>query len=49
MAKYYQDNKERLQKKCPEKYESLSEDYKVKRWQYGHKQHKNLSEHENEN
>ena len=32
---YYQDNKERQQKKACERYQSLSKEDKEKKWQYG--------------
>ena len=35
-AKYYQDNKERLQKKAHERYQSLFKEEKQNKWQYGH-------------
>ena len=34
-AKYYQDNKERLQKRYRERYQSLSKEEKEKKRQYG--------------
>ena len=34
-AEYYQNNKERLQKKARERYQSLSKEEKEKKWQYG--------------
>ena len=40
-AKYYQNNKERLQKEAREKYQSLS-----KKQQYGFEQYKNIPEDE---
>ena len=36
-TKYYQNNKERLQKKTRERYQSLSKEEKEKKQQYGHK------------
>ena len=33
-AEYYQNNKERLQKKVRERYQSLSKEEKEKKWQY---------------
>ena len=44
LAKYYQKNKDRLQKK----YKDLSEEEKIKKRQYGCKQYKSLSEDEKE-
>ena len=45
-AKYYQNNKKRLQKKVCERYQSLSEEEKEKRQQNGHKWYKHLPEYE---
>ena len=45
-AKYYQENKERLQKKAREVYQNLSKDEKEKKWEYGCERFKNLSENE---
>ena len=45
-AKYYQENKERLQKKFCERYQSLSKKEKGKKQQYGCERYKNLSEDE---
>ena len=45
-AKYYQDSKERLQKKAHKSYQNLSKEEKEKKWQYGCKSNKNLSEDE---
>ena len=42
LAKYYQDNKERLQKKACERCQSLSKEEKEKKQQYGHEWYKNL-------
>ena len=47
-AKYYQENKERLQRKGCERYQSLSKEEKEKKQQYGHERCKNLSEDENQ-
>ena len=47
-AKYYQENKERLQKKVCKRYQNLSEEKKEKKWQYGCERHKNLLEDENQ-
>ena len=47
-AKYYQENKERLQRKACERYQSLSKKEKEKKQQYGHERCKNLSEDENQ-
>ena len=46
IAKYYQENKERLQKKACERYENLSKEEKEKKQQYGCKCYRNLSEDE---
>ena len=40
-AKYYQGNKERLQKKAHERYKNLSEEVKEKKQQYSHESNKN--------
>ena len=46
-AKYYQENKERLQKKAHERYQNLSKEEKEKRQQqYGCERYKNLSKDE---
>ena len=45
-AKYYQDNKERLQKKACEKYQIYLKKKKKKKQQYGCEHYKNLSEDE---
>ena len=45
-AKYYQENKERLQKKACKRYQNLSKEEKEKKRQYGHECYKNLSEDE---
>ena len=45
-AKYYQGNKERLQKKACGRYQNLSEEEKRKKPQYGRELCKNLSEDE---
>ena len=42
-AKYYQENKERLQRKACERYQNLSEEEKVKKCQHGFEHYKNLS------
>ena len=47
-AKYYQENKERLQKKVCKIYQNLSEEEKEKKWQYGCERYKNLLEDENQ-
>ena len=44
-AKYYQENKERLQRKARERYQNLSTE-KEKKQQYGRERYKNLSEDE---
>ena len=43
-AKYYQENKEKLQKKAPERYQNLSkeENEKKKKKKYGCESYKNL-------
>ena len=45
-AKYYQEHKERLQKKAHERYQNLSKEEKEKKQQYGCERYKNLSENE---
>ena len=45
-GKYYQESKERLQKKACERYQNLSKEEKEKKWQYGCERYKNLSEDE---
>ena len=45
-AKYYQENKERLQKKALERYQNLSREEKEKKWQYVRGCYKNLSKDE---
>ena len=45
-AKYYEGNKERLQKKACERCQSFSKEEKEKKQQYGCKRYKNLSEDE---
>ena len=45
-VKYYQENKERLQKKVCERYQNLSKEEKQKKRQYGRERYKNLSEDE---
>ena len=45
-AKYYQSNKEKLQKKGCERYQSFSKEEKEKKQQYCRKRYKNLSEDE---
>ena len=45
-AKYYQENKERLQKKAYERYQNLSKEKKEKKRQYGRECYQNLSEDE---
>ena len=46
LAKYYRDNKKRLQKKTRERYQSLSEEENEK---YGLERYKYLSEDEKQN
>ena len=43
-AEYYQENKERLQKKTRKRYQNLSKEGKEKNQQYGCKRYKNPSE-----
>ena len=45
-AKYYQENKERLQKKAPERCQNLSKEEKETKRQYVHERYKDLSEDE---
>ena len=42
-GKYYQENKERLQKKAHERYQNLSKEEKEKKQQYDLERYKNLS------
>ena len=44
--KYYQNNKERLQKKARERCQSLSKGEKEKQWQYVRERYKSLQEDE---
>ena len=43
-AKYYQENKERVEIKAPERYQNLSKEEKEKKRQYSRERYKNLSE-----
>ena len=43
-AKYYQENKEILQKIPRSRYQNLSKEEREKKWQYGHELYKNLPE-----
>ena len=45
-AKYYQENKESLQKKARERHRNLSKEEKEKKQQYGCERYTNLSEEE---
>ena len=45
-AKCYQENKERLHRKAPERYQNLCKEEKEKKRQYGRKRYKNFSEDE---
>ena len=45
-AKYYQENKERLQKNAREKYQNLSKEEKEKKLHHGHERYKNLLKNE---
>ena len=45
-AKYYQENKERLQKEGREKYRNIYKEKKEKKQQHGRERYKNLSEEE---
>ena len=45
-AKYYQNNKKRLQKKFREKYWSLSKEEKERKWQYWRERNIDISEDE---
>ena len=45
-AKYYQNKKERLQERAPERYQSLSKEEKENKRQYGRERYKNLPEDE---
>ena len=46
-AKYYQENKVRLQRKAPERYQNISKEEKEKKQQYGRECYQNLSKDEN--
>ena len=46
LAKYYRENKERLQKRACQRYQNLSKEKKEKKGQYGPERYKNLSEEE---
>ena len=43
-AKYYQENKERLQKKARKRYQKRSKEEKEKKHKYGRERYKNFSE-----
>ena len=43
-VKYYQENKESLQKKSCERYQNLSKEEKEKKRQFSHEYYKDLSE-----
>ena len=45
-VKYYQENKERLQKKARERYQNLSKEETEKKPEYGRERYKNFSEDE---
>ena len=45
-ARYYQKNKEKIQKKFCEREQSLTEEENNKNREYGHERYKNLSEDE---
>ena len=45
-GKYYQENKERLQKRACERYQNFSKEGKEKKQQYDRECYKNLSEEE---
>ena len=45
-AKYYQENKERPQRKAHKRYQSLSKKDKEKKWQYACELYKNLPQDE---
>ena len=45
-SKYFQENKERLQKEARERYQNLSKKEKEKKRQYSRERYKNLSEDE---
>ena len=42
-AKFYQENKERLQKKARERYKNLSKEEKEKKQQYGREHYKKIN------
>ena len=41
---YYKKNKERLNKKACDRYQNLSEKYKIKKKKYGRQRYRNVSE-----
>ena len=43
-AGYYKKNKERLKKKACDRYQNLSEKYKIKKKKYGRQRYRNVSE-----
>ena len=43
MAKYYNENKERVSKKACKRYQNLSKEETQKKWQYDDERYKNLS------
>ena len=45
-AKYYQENKDRLQKRACKRYQNLSKEEKEEKQQYGRERYKNFSEDE---
>ena len=45
-AKYYQENKDQLQKEARERYQNLSKEEKEEKLKYGCERYKNLSEDE---
>ena len=45
-AKFYQEKKEKLQKKARERYQNLAKEEEENKQQYGHDCYKNLSEDE---
>ena len=45
-AKYFQENRERLQRKARERYQNLSKEEKEKKLEYGCEHYKNFSEDE---
>ena len=48
-VRYYQENKERLQKRDRKRYQNLSKEEQEKKQRYGRERYKNLSKYEKQN